>query len=94
MNKPRYGENFYPLMAMFLALGNKAKRKFNALPEEEQKRIIKKREEEEKLRRINNTIQTGKCPDCGGKLTRGKKDKSNGYKRKCECLQCGSVYYR
>jgi len=35
MNKPNpyygYGENFYPLMAMFLTLGDKAKREFNAL---------------------------------------------------------------
>lgn len=32
------------------------------------------------------------CPDCEGKLVRGKKDKKNGYKRLWACKDCGNSH--
>ena len=89
-----YGKKLFPLMTALLLSAEVSRRKFKALPEEEQQRIIREREKEEELRRVQKAVQVGKCPECGNKLTRGKKDKGNGYKRKCECPQCKSVYYR
>lgn len=42
-------------------------------------------------RRVNYFIQQGKCPYCGEKLTRGKKNKQNDYKRVWTCAYCDKV---
>jgi hypothetical protein len=55
-----------------------------------------KREEERRLlseQRIRHAkIIKNICPDCEGKLIRGKKDKKNDYKRKWICGDCGSSH--
>jgi uncharacterized protein with PIN domain len=50
------------------------------------------REELEKQRRTQIMIRQNICPICGGKLSRGKKNKHNGYKRTWTCTNCSSIY--
>lgn len=96
-NRNPYGD--YPSMIGLLSLIQQSKRdakkKFNALSKEEQDIVIKQREEEAKARdieqeqkRVSACINQGQCPNCLGKLLRGKKDKKNGYKRTWKCLMC------
>jgi hypothetical protein len=82
-----YGD---PLLGMteLLLLSQQAKKRFNSLPQEEQGRITAQREAEQEQKRVNACINQGKCPECLGKLIRGKKDKKNGYKRTWKCLKC------
>jgi RNase P subunit RPR2 len=82
-------------MALLSSFSQQAERKFKSLPKEEQERITAEREVEkeqeiirEEQKRITACIQQGKCPDCSGKLIRGKKDKKNGYKRTWTCMKC------
>lgn len=51
---------------------------------------IEKKQNEE-LRVV--TIAQGRCPECYGKLTRGKKDKKNNYKRSWKCSECEVTHY-
>lgn len=74
---------------------------FRRMSKEEQQAVLKEeaewkllREIEEEERRVINCIAIGVCPTCKFKLTRGKKDKNNDYKRECKCLKCNEVYYR
>lgn len=90
----------YPSITELLLLTQQAaernaKRKFDALSKEDQEEVIKAKEEEKKARealqeqkRVNAYINQGKCPECLGKLIRGKKDKNNGYKRTWKCISC------
>jgi uncharacterized protein with PIN domain len=45
---------------------------------------------EERLRKAK--VIQNICPDCDGKLVRGKKDKKNDYKRVWTCKACGSSH--
>jgi len=45
---------------------------------------------EERLRKARITKSI--CPDCEGKLIRGKKDKKNDYKRLWVCKNCGKSH--
>jgi len=78
----------YPSITELLSLTQQAQRKFKSLPQEEQDCIIAERETKEKQKRITACIQQGLCPDCLGKLIRGKKDKKNNYKRTWNCVKC------
>lgn len=79
-----------PLLSIttLLSLVHKAKQEFKTLPQEEQDRITAEREVIQEQKRVAACIQQGKCPHCLGKLTRGKKDKKNGYKRIWKCTKC------
>jgi len=77
-----------PSMMELLILTQQAKSEFNSLPQDEQDRINTERESLQEQKKVNECIQQGLCPDCLGKLIRGKKDKKNGYKRTWKCLKC------
>lgn len=47
-----------------------------------------KSEQREKRAKVIKNI----CPDCNGKLSRGKKDKKNNYKRFWTCKDCGNSH--
>jgi len=74
-NNP-YGD-IYPSITELLLMTQQSKKKFNSLPQEEQDRITNEREAREESKRVSARIQQGLCPDCLGKLIRGKKDKKN-----------------
>jgi len=86
-NRNPYGD---PLlgMNMLLSLAQQSREEFNSLPQEEQDRITAQREHVQEQKRANACIQQGLCPECLGKLIRGKKDKKNGYKRTWFCVKC------
>jgi len=46
--------------------------------------------EDQEIKRVK--ILKNICPECGGKLIRGKKDKKNDYKRSWKCVNCESVF--
>jgi predicted SprT family Zn-dependent metalloprotease len=79
-------------MALLSSLAQQAERKFKSLPQEEQNRITAERKEQEIIKgeqkRVTAYMNQGKCPDCLGKLIRGKKDKKNDYKRAWRCEKC------
>ncbi len=93
-----YGRSLFNMMGLLNMAEQRRRQKeqeFNALPQEEQELIIAEREAEKKAeeerkeqKRITACIQQGLCPDCLGKLIRGKKDKKNGYKRTWRCIRC------
>lgn len=83
-----FGMSTEEAMLSFMTLGQQAKARFNALPKEEQERILKERADEKERKRVNWFLSQGKCPYCGSKLERGKKDKKNGYKRIWNCKTC------
>lgn len=62
--------------------------RFKLLPKEEQQKILVMREERRKIKQIDIYVHRGICPECGGKLIRGEKDKNNGYKRHWDCSKC------
>lgn len=63
------------------------------LPERKRDAFLEQSKEElEKRQRTRNMIRQSICPICGGKLSRGKKDKKNDYKRKWTCTNCKSEY--
>lgn len=62
------------------------------LPEEERERRKEERLKASEERLRQSQIIANKCPSCGGKLVRGKKDKRNDYKRNWDCLDCGSQH--
>lgn len=82
-----YGD---PLSGMtnLLLLSQQAKKEFKSLPQEEQDRITSECEASQEQKRVNACVQQGLCPDCLGKLVRGKKDRNNGYKRTWNCAKC------
>ena len=82
-----YGDP-YPSISELLHMTQQAKKRFMSLPQEEQDRINAQREADQEQKRVNACINQGKCPECLGKLVRGKKDKKNGYKRTWKCLSC------
>jgi transposase-like protein len=74
--------------ASMLALAERARARFNALPIAEQERIRKERADREERNRVEWFVRQGKCPYCESKLIRGKKDKNNDYKRVWHCPTC------
>lgn len=92
MINPAYGSPFgmstEEAIISILKLGEQSKARFNALPKEEQERILKERADEKERKRVAWCLSQGKCPYCGNKLVRGKKDKKNGYKRIWTCKTC------
>ncbi|MGX1195774.1 hypothetical protein [Metabacillus sp. SLBN-84] len=67
-----------------------ATRPHSKLTDEQRAEIKEKRRlaSEERTRRAK--IIKNVCPACDSKLTRGKKDKKNDYKRTWDCTNCGS----
>lgn len=47
----------------------------------------------QKENKRQNLIRENTCPICSGKLTRGKRNKNNDYKREWACSTCSSVHY-
>lgn len=82
-----------PFLAELMILAAHAKAQFRALPPEEQQTIIERRNAEREAQRVQWCLSQGKCPDCGGKLLRGKRDKLNGYKRERVCTKCDKTFY-
>lgn len=39
-----------------------------------------------------NQIHNSVCPSCGGKLTRGRRNKANDYKREWGCSECFAIH--
>lgn len=62
------------------------KRRFEALSVEERTKRVKDLEDEKERKRVEWFINQGKCPYCGTKLKRGKKDKN--HIRKWWCIKC------
>jgi RNase P subunit RPR2 len=60
-------------------------------PEQKAERDEKRRLLSEERIRLTKIIKNI-CPDCEGKLIRGKKDKKNGYKRIWACTNCGNSH--
>jgi hypothetical protein len=60
--------------------------------EEKAERAERRRLYYEEQARRDNIIQNI-CPDCQGKLARGKKDKKNNYKRQWNCKECGNTHF-
>lgn len=60
-------------------------------PEEKAEREEKRRIQSEQRIRQAKVIKNI-CPDCEGKLIRGKKDKKNNYKRIWTCKDCGNTH--
>ena len=61
---------------------------------------VEEKAENEKRKQFNTEqrikaakIRKNICPDCDGKLVRGKKDKKNDYKREWCCASCHSQFY-
>ncbi len=85
-NRNPYGDPFS--MINLFHLMQQSKSRFKSLPKEEQDAITAQREYEQEQKRVNACINQGKCPNCLGRLIRGKKDKKNEYKRTWKCLSC------
>lgn len=56
--------------------------------QKEERAEARQKREEERIRQAK--IIKGICPECEGKLVRGKKDKKKDYKRIWTCGDCGS----
>ena len=61
---------------------------------------VEEKAEKEKRKKFNAEqrvkqakIRKNICPDCDGKLERGKKDKKMDYKRKWHCASCHSRFF-
>jgi len=75
-------------IALLETLNARAKsRDAKLTPEEREERDIEHKATRER-QRINAKINQGLCPECDGKLLRGKKDKHNDYKRLWTCKSC------
>lgn len=57
-------------------------------------RTERKRQQElaEIIRLRKALVVSGNCPECEGKLSRGKKSKQHGHRRLWECTSCGHSY--
>lgn len=88
-----FGENpiaFYAALRMRMQhMDNKLK----YLPPEELERLDKERLERRAEEARIGKIRSNTCPDCSGKLTRGKKCKRNNYKREYLCGECTKIHY-
>lgn len=60
-------------------------------PEEREARRIRREILADQSRR-RGSITSNICPDCKGKLVRGKKDKKLGYRRLWSCSACNSQF--
>jgi len=77
------------ITAMMLNANRKYKEKYTKAERE------KMRQEHEAIRNEEircSQVRQGICPSCKGKLTRGKKDKQNNYKRSWGCKECKKVH--
>lgn len=81
-------------LALLQTLHQQAKFRDAKLTPEERKERDRVYDEIKEKQRIDHFVRRGLCPDCGGRLTRGKKDKHNDYKRECTCTNCNSKWYR
>lgn len=83
------GVSPYSLLNMLMIASAKERAKLTSeqkAEREEQRRLYA----EQRLRQAQITENI--CPDCEGKLSRGKKDKKNGYKRLWTCKDCGNSH--
>lgn len=85
----RSDTSLYPIISSLMAAS--VIRESNLTPEEKAQRT-KKRElmAEERIRKAK--VLKNICPECEGKLIRGKKDKKNDYKRMWTCKDCGKSH--
>lgn len=84
------GSNPYSAITSMLMSAN---RRYNEKYTKEEREIMKREREairEEEIR--CSKVRQGVCPSCKGKLTRGKKDKRNNYKRSWECKECKETH--
>lgn len=84
-----YGASPYALISSMVAASAHADSKLTTeerAEREERRRIL----EEERIR--FSKISQGICPNCNSKLTRGKKDRKNNYKRTWTCNGCGLLH--
>jgi len=83
-----YGDpSIYPLLSSLIAANANANSKLTQeekVQRQERRRLL----EEQRIRHVK--IVKNICPDCDGKLSRGKKDKKNDYKRSWNCMECGT----
>lgn len=90
---PTYADNpaETTLLAAFamLALINQ---KSKSIPPEEKLRREQEYQQAREQHRTEVLIHQGRCPDCGNKLIRGKKDKRNDYKRTWTCSWCHKAF--
>lgn len=82
-----------PMTAALLTAAGQAKKNRKALPWDEQVRLENERKAREENRRVEWFINQGKCPKCGHKLIRGKKDKTDDNKRSWVCSKCQIDYH-
>lgn len=89
MNSPIIGVGGMGLSAALLS--SMMKRDSHLSLEEKERRKEERRlAQEERLRQAQ--IIRNICPSCEGKLTRGKKDKKNYYKRSWDCSGCNKSH--
>lgn len=82
----------YPsLVQQIVAVNAGNKSKLTKEQSEEREKESKKREE---MRVRKAKVMNNICPDCDGKLSRGKKEKELNYERTWKCGSCGYSYLR
>lgn len=79
-------------MAEVFALLTAARLKESKLSAEEREKRKREREEAREAQRIAVCIRQGECPECHKKLIRGKKNRSNDYKRDWLCKNCDTIH--
>ncbi len=82
------------LIVPLLKMADDARDRFEELPKEDKERINRERRAANERRRIDDSVNRGRCPTCGHRLTRGKKNKNNEYKRIWTCGHCEWSIYR
>ncbi|RYI30568.1 hypothetical protein EVU96_09130 [Bacillus infantis] len=88
MVKSILGNNPDPYALISSLMIASAKERSKLTEEEKAERKERRRLlEEQRVRKA--LVLKSICPDCEGKLIRGKKDKKNDYKRSWDCSNCG-----
>lgn len=83
----------YPMLSALMIESARVERSLT--PEQKAEREVqrKRREELQKSKEIVRKIRANECPDCDGKLDRGKKEKKRDYARKYTCRECTRNFY-
>lgn len=91
-----YGYDLMAILGLLDRLEEAAeenRRNFYELPIEEQERIREERAKDKEIIRVKACLEKGRCPQCGGRTIRGKKDKKNDNKREWICKLCELKFY-
>jgi RNase P subunit RPR2 len=84
------GNEVSPYALLSSLMNASANQNSKLTPEEKAERAERRRLlSEQRIREVK--IIKNICPDCEGKLIRGKKDKKNDYKRIWTCKDCGNA---